>query len=92
MFPCLTLDRYWFIQLSNREIVSRVRISNSCVVLVCATMSRVAKWKIEKAKVKVVFRLQFHATNIPQHGWEKYLYLLFLQKPGRLPQRLAKQM
>ncbi|KAF5809247.1 hypothetical protein HanXRQr2_Chr04g0154951 [Helianthus annuus] len=26
-------------------------------------MSRVAKWKIEKAKVKVVFRLQFHATN-----------------------------
>ncbi|KAF5786426.1 hypothetical protein HanXRQr2_Chr10g0440801 [Helianthus annuus] len=55
-------------------------------------MSRVAKWKIEKAKVKVVFRLQFHATNIPQHGWEKYLYLLFLQKPGRLPQRLAKQM
>ncbi|MFS7899268.1 hypothetical protein Hanom_Chr00s050024g01779561 [Helianthus anomalus] len=27
-------------------------------------MSRVGKWKIEKAKVKVVFRLQFHATNI----------------------------
>ncbi|KAJ0499891.1 hypothetical protein HanHA300_Chr11g0383701 [Helianthus annuus] len=38
--------------------------TNSCVVLVYATMSRVAKWKIEKAKVKVVFRLQFHATNL----------------------------
>uniref|UniRef100_A0A251UXD0 Uncharacterized protein n=2 Tax=Helianthus annuus TaxID=4232 RepID=A0A251UXD0_HELAN len=66
MFPCLTnttLDRYRFIQLSDREIVSTVRIRFSCVVLVYATMSRVAKWKIEKAKVKVVFRLQFHATN-----------------------------
>ncbi|MFS8015781.1 hypothetical protein Hanom_Chr15g01360721 [Helianthus anomalus] len=39
-------------------------ICNGCVVLVCATMSRVSKWKIEKAKVKGVFRLRFHATNL----------------------------
>uniref|UniRef100_A0A0E0QY60 C2 NT-type domain-containing protein n=2 Tax=Oryza TaxID=4527 RepID=A0A0E0QY60_ORYRU len=40
-------------------------------------MSRVPKWKIEKAKVKVVFRLQFHATNIPSTGWDK-LFLSFI--------------
>ncbi|XP_020164722.1 uncharacterized protein [Aegilops tauschii subsp. strangulata] len=40
-------------------------------------MSRVRKWKIEKAKVKVVFRLQFHATNIPSTGWDK-LFLSFI--------------
>ncbi|XP_015697331.1 myosin-11 isoform X1 [Oryza brachyantha] len=40
-------------------------------------MSRVPKWKIEKAKVKVVFRLQFHATNIPSAGWDK-LFLSFI--------------
>ncbi|XP_071709954.1 uncharacterized protein [Rutidosis leptorrhynchoides] len=40
-------------------------------------MSRVTKWKIEKAKVKVVFRLQFHATNIPQGGWDK-LFISFI--------------
>ncbi|KAF8686146.1 hypothetical protein HU200_043679 [Digitaria exilis] len=40
-------------------------------------MSRVPKWKIEKHKVKVVFRLQFHATNIPSTGWDK-LFLSFI--------------
>ncbi|CAL4933032.1 unnamed protein product [Urochloa decumbens] len=40
-------------------------------------MSRVPKWKIEKNKVKVVFRLQFHATNIPSTGWDK-LFLSFI--------------
>uniref|UniRef100_A0A0D9XIX7 C2 NT-type domain-containing protein n=1 Tax=Leersia perrieri TaxID=77586 RepID=A0A0D9XIX7_9ORYZ len=40
-------------------------------------MSRVPKWKIEKAKVKVVFRLQFDATNIPSTGWDK-LFLSFI--------------
>ncbi|XP_076947912.1 uncharacterized protein LOC143619989 [Bidens hawaiensis] len=39
-------------------------------------MSRVAKWKVEKAKVKAVFRLQFHATHIPQN-WEK-LFISFI--------------
>nr|CAB3494877.1 unnamed protein product [Digitaria exilis] len=38
---------------------------------------RVPKWKIEKHKVKVVFRLQFHATNIPSTGWDK-LFLSFI--------------
>lgn len=27
-------------------------------------MSRISKWKLEKTKVKVVFRLQFHATHV----------------------------
>ncbi|ONK75493.1 uncharacterized protein A4U43_C03F17480 [Asparagus officinalis] len=40
-------------------------------------MSRVPKWKVEKAKVKVVFRLQFHATHIPQPGWDK-LFVSFI--------------
>ncbi|CAA7047889.1 unnamed protein product [Microthlaspi erraticum] len=40
-------------------------------------MSRVAKWKLEKAKVKVVFRLQFQATHVPQAGWDK-LFISFI--------------
>ncbi|TYH65372.1 hypothetical protein ES332_D06G051400v1 [Gossypium tomentosum] len=40
-------------------------------------MSRIPKWKIEKTKIKVVFRLQFHATHIPQNGWDK-LYISFI--------------
>ncbi|KAM7518617.1 hypothetical protein LguiB_017579 [Lonicera macranthoides] len=40
-------------------------------------MSRITKWKLEKTKVKVVFRLQFHATHIPQTGWEK-LFISFI--------------
>lgn len=40
-------------------------------------MSRIAKWKLEKTKVKVVFRLQFHATHIPQAGWDK-LFISFI--------------
>ncbi|KAG5385710.1 hypothetical protein IGI04_037180 [Brassica rapa subsp. trilocularis] len=40
-------------------------------------MSRLAKWKLEKAKVKVVFRVQFHATHVPQAGWDK-LFISFI--------------
>ncbi|KAK3230802.1 hypothetical protein Dsin_002683 [Dipteronia sinensis] len=40
-------------------------------------MSRIAKWKLDKTKVKVVFRLQFHATHIPQSGWDK-LFISFI--------------
>ncbi|WOL09418.1 sporulation-specific protein 15-like [Canna indica] len=40
-------------------------------------MSRIPKWKIEKTKVKVVFRLQFHATHVPQQGWDK-LFVSFI--------------
>ncbi|XP_024027678.1 COP1-interactive protein 1 [Morus notabilis] len=40
-------------------------------------MSRITKWKLEKTKVKVVFRLQFHATHIPQPGWDK-LFISFI--------------
>ncbi|XP_060198820.1 uncharacterized protein LOC132627474 [Lycium barbarum] len=40
-------------------------------------MSRITKWKLEKNKVKVVFRLQFNATHIPQTGWDK-LFISFI--------------
>ncbi|KAA8538028.1 hypothetical protein F0562_027392 [Nyssa sinensis] len=40
-------------------------------------MSRITKWKLEKTKVKVVFRLQFHATHIPLTGWDK-LFISFI--------------
>ncbi|KAK3028843.1 hypothetical protein RJ639_037687 [Escallonia herrerae] len=47
-------------------------------------MSRITKWKPEKAKVKVVFRLQFHATHIPQTGWEK-LFITFIPTESGKP-------
>ncbi|KAJ0732924.1 putative transcription factor bZIP family [Helianthus annuus] len=53
-------------------------------------MSRVAKWKIEKAKVKVVFRLQFHATNIPQHGWEKLFISFIPTETGKATAKTSK--
>ncbi|KAJ6997801.1 hypothetical protein NC653_014132 [Populus alba x Populus x berolinensis] len=40
-------------------------------------MSRITRWKNEKTKVKVVFRLQFHATHIPHPGWDK-LFISFI--------------
>ncbi|KAG9153112.1 hypothetical protein Leryth_012365 [Lithospermum erythrorhizon] len=40
-------------------------------------MSKITKWKLEKTKVKVVFRLQFHASHIPQSGWDK-LFISFV--------------
>lgn len=50
-------------------------------------MSRITKWKLEKTKVKVVFRLQFHATHIPSSGWEK----LFISSiPTELGKTTAK--
>uniref|UniRef100_A0A1D1XQ81 Myosin-2 n=1 Tax=Anthurium amnicola TaxID=1678845 RepID=A0A1D1XQ81_9ARAE len=50
-------------------------------------MSRIPKWKFDKAKVKVVFRLQFHATNIPQAGWDK-LFVSFI--PADIGKATAK--
>ncbi|MQL71762.1 hypothetical protein Taro_004065, partial [Colocasia esculenta] len=50
-------------------------------------MSRVPKWKFNKTKVKVVFRLQFHATNIPQSGWDK-LFVSFI--PADIGKATAK--
>ncbi|CAN6880783.1 unnamed protein product [Brassica oleracea] len=47
------------------------------VLIFSLVMSRLAKWKLEKAKVKVVFRLQFHATHVPQAGWDK-LFISFI--------------
>ncbi|OAY71397.1 intracellular protein transport protein USO1 [Ananas comosus] len=46
-------------------------------------MSRIPKWKNEKTKVKVVFRLQFHATHIPQTGWDKLLVSFIPHETGK---------
>ena len=56
----------------NLETFKLKAFSGSCHYTVA--MSRVPKWKIEKTKVKVVFRLQFHATNVSSHT----LIVLFL--------------
>ncbi|KAG6655661.1 GRIP and coiled-coil domain-containing protein 2 [Carya illinoinensis] len=40
-------------------------------------MSRITKWKLEKTKLKVVFRLQFNASHIPPNGWDK-LFISFI--------------
>ncbi|CAI9301802.1 unnamed protein product [Lactuca saligna] len=53
-------------------------------------MSRVTKWKVEKAKVKVVFRLQFHATQIPQSGWEKLFISFIPTETGKVIAKTSK--
>lgn len=53
-------------------------------------MSRNTKWKLEKAKVKVVFRLQFHATQIPQSGWEKLFISFIPNETGKATAKTSK--
>lgn len=63
------------------ELVFTLRLFN---------MSRITKWKIEKAKVKVVFRLQFHATHIPQTGWNNLFISLFPADSGKATAKTNK--
>ncbi|KAJ6335581.1 hypothetical protein OIU78_012245 [Salix suchowensis] len=53
-------------------------------------MSRITKWKLEKTKVKVVFRLQFHATQIPQSGWDKLFISFIPADSGKATAKTAK--
>ncbi|PWA93371.1 EEIG1/EHBP1 N-terminal domain-containing protein [Artemisia annua] len=53
-------------------------------------MLRTTKWKFEKPKVKVVFRLQFHATNIPQSGWEKLFVCFVPTESGKITAKTSK--
>ncbi|GMH01091.1 hypothetical protein Nepgr_002930 [Nepenthes gracilis] len=53
-------------------------------------MSRITKWKIEKTKVKVVFRLQFHATHIPRSGWDKLFVSLVPADSGKVTAKTTK--
>lgn len=53
-------------------------------------MSRLSKWKLEKTKVKVVFRLQFHATHIPQTGWDKLFISLIPADSGKATAKTTK--
>ncbi|XP_076892315.1 uncharacterized protein LOC143544016 [Bidens hawaiensis] len=53
-------------------------------------MLRTTKWKLEKTKVKVVFRLQFHATNIPQGGWDKLFVCFIPTESGKITAKTSK--
>ncbi|CAN1168670.1 hypothetical protein LINPERPRIM_LOCUS19335 [Linum perenne] len=53
-------------------------------------MSRITKWKLEKTKVKVVFRLQFHATHIPQSGWDKLFISFIPADSGKVTAKTTK--
>ncbi|XP_047340825.1 interaptin-like [Impatiens glandulifera] len=53
-------------------------------------MSRITNWKLEKAKVKVVFRLQFHASHIPQTGWDKLFISFFPAESVKLTAKTTK--
>ncbi|KAG8632997.1 putative WEB family protein At1g65010, chloroplastic isoform X2 [Manihot esculenta] len=53
-------------------------------------MSRITKWKLEKTKVKVVFRLQFHATHIPQSGWDKLFISFIPTDSGKATSKTSK--
>ncbi|KAK9073006.1 hypothetical protein SSX86_007328 [Deinandra increscens subsp. villosa] len=53
-------------------------------------MSRTTRWKLEKTKVKVVFRLQFHATNIPQSGWDKLFICFIPTESGKIIAKTSK--
>ncbi|KAF9687279.1 hypothetical protein SADUNF_Sadunf02G0077100 [Salix dunnii] len=80
--PFLIADIFWTpfgFSVSEKFVPqdhSGCRIVNT-VFLPGDSMSRITKWKLEKTKVKVVFRLQFHATQIPQSGWDK-LFISFI--------------
>lgn len=53
-------------------------------------MSRASKWKLDKTKVKVVFRLQFHATHIPQSGWNNLFISLVPADSGKATAKTSK--
>ncbi|KAJ4841028.1 hypothetical protein Tsubulata_030986 [Turnera subulata] len=53
-------------------------------------MSKFTKWKFEKSKVKVVFRLQFHATHIPQSGWDKLFISFIPAESGKATAKTTK--
>ncbi|CAN6466017.1 unnamed protein product [Victoria cruziana] len=53
-------------------------------------MSKITKWKSEKTKVKVVFRLQFHATHVPQAGWDKLFVSFIPTDTGKLSAKTTK--
>ncbi|CAK7347083.1 unnamed protein product [Dovyalis caffra] len=64
-----------------------------CLVTVrdlAQAMSKITKWKIEKTKVKVVFRLQFHATHIPQSGWDKIFISFIPADSGKATAKTTK--
>ncbi|XP_038978956.1 polyamine-modulated factor 1-binding protein 1-like isoform X2 [Phoenix dactylifera] len=47
-------------------------------------MFKAARWRTEKNKIKVVFKLQFQATQVPELGWETMMVDL-VPKDARKP-------
>ncbi|KAF3777211.1 hypothetical protein EJ110_NYTH46313 [Nymphaea thermarum] len=50
-------------------------------------MSKITKWKSEKTKVKVVFRLQFHATHV---RWDKLFVSFIPMDTGKVTAKTTK--
>ncbi|KAH9295197.1 hypothetical protein KI387_038785, partial [Taxus chinensis] len=53
-------------------------------------MHRGAKWKAEKSKVQVAFRLQLQATQVPQPGWEKLFVSIIPVETGKATAKTTK--
>ncbi|XP_058075918.1 uncharacterized protein LOC131224658 isoform X2 [Magnolia sinica] len=46
-------------------------------------MFKAARWRSEKNKIKVVFKLQFQATQVPQIGWDALMVSLVPVEVGK---------
>ncbi|KAH9623447.1 hypothetical protein KSS87_004525 [Heliosperma pusillum] len=53
-------------------------------------MARNTRANAEKAKVKVIFRLQFHASHIPQPGWNNLFISVIPSNSGKATARTNK--
>lgn len=46
-------------------------------------MFKSARWRGGGGKAKAVFKLQFHATQVPELGWESMMVVVTPQDVGR---------
>ncbi|XXG85223.1 hypothetical protein AAC387_Pa11g0340 [Persea americana] len=46
-------------------------------------MFRAARWRVEKNKIKLVFKLQFRVTQVPQLGWDTLIVALVPLEVGK---------
>ncbi|KAM0938881.1 putative NT-type C2 domain-containing protein [Dioscorea sansibarensis] len=53
-------------------------------------MFKAARWRSEKNKIKAVFKFQFHATQVPELGWEAMVVSLVPVDVGRPTLRSEK--
>eukprot|EP00250_Pteridium_aquilinum_P014033 c21735_g1_i1 orf=736-4113(+) len=53
-------------------------------------MFKPSRKKVVKAKEKITFKLEFHATHIPQRGWDKLLVSLVSLDSGKVTSKTGK--